>query len=237
MKKKTIQDKRFRLRWMFLGVIALVVAGIFLGGGGIFQKAHAALITFEFEGIVNSVDPELAGTYNTTQTLSGTYTFDSDAADIDGGTNGAYDITSLTFSLGGNTYTSTAGLINVADDNPTDRYGLNAVSFSGPSVGAFAPERFGFILQSTSTSVFTSDALPLTPPDLTNFDVLNQWSFRYIKTGDTQFAGVRGLGTAGLTKLAKISDGPAPVPEPSTLLLLGSGLVGLAGYGRRKFKK
>ena len=30
---------------------------------------------------------------------------------------------------------------------------------------------------------------------------------------------------------------PSTVPEPATLILLGSGLVGLAGFGRKKFKK
>ena len=38
-------------------------------------------------------------------------------------------------------------------------------------------------------------------------------------------------------RLDQASLSATPVPEPATLLLLGSGLIGLAGIGRKKFKK
>jgi len=46
-----------------------------------------------------------------------------------------------------------------------------------------------------------------------------------------------GLYWASATCANDYVEGTAPVPEPATMLLVGSGLIGLAGYGRKKFFK
>ena len=45
------------------------------------------------------------------------------------------------------------------------------------------------------------------------------------------------LGAISIDNLNVTPASAAPIPEPATLFLLGSGLIGIAGIGRRKFKK
>jgi len=44
-------------------------------------------------------------------------------------------------------------------------------------------------------------------------------------------------GRDGVASLSSVTNRMSELPEPATMLLFGSGLVGLAGYARKRFKK
>ena len=96
---------------------------------------------------------------------------------------------------------------------------------------------------SVQGDILFSGAMANTSPDPDNwapfsgtFDILSSYTYTayalifydgaYLD-GAAPAPGLRGVDTVSINA----------VPEPSTLLLLGSGLLGLLGYGKRRFKK
>lgn len=83
------------------------------------------------------------------------------------------------------------------------------------------------MLTDTSASVFSGEALPITPPRLSDFD------FTLVVIGlegENVGLGIRLLDITSLT-LAIV-----PVPVPTTIWLFGSGLLGLIGMKRKPSK-
>ena len=206
----------------------LSIAGLLALTGVAAAPAMAAPVIFNFTGAVSDVHASLFPTFNTSQTLTGSYTFNDATPDSNpspgiGRYNGT--IQALTVTLG--SYTATLGnsgsnFIEIRNQVSSDRYEVRA-PLTGPIVNGFSPLRFRIELIDPSATVFNNTNLPTTAPSLSSFAASR---FRIIFEDGNGNARVRGA----LTSLTV-------VPLPTAVVLFGAGLVALAGLGAGSWRQ
>lgn len=220
-------------------------------------SGYADSITFLFDGTLVHGDPHSFGGMLTApfgpfpaSTVSGSFTFDSHTTDANPGNHhiGQYNgaIEALSFSVttpifggphvfGFNSSGPLNSIVVDADHTPANQSYVVSASVqnlvpAGPIVDGdnYFARDFFLNLVKPSTEVFSSDALPLDPPDHTLFSLYNA-----VNNPLGQFRIVFASGHGDHTLIGNLTSLSA-VPLPAATYLFGAGLVGLAGLARRK---
>lgn len=212
------------------GALMLAVAGI----------AQAAPVTYYFGGQLSYVDSNLSPTLAVGNGFSGSFTYESTAADsLPGDPNRGFygpgpaftvTINSLPFSITG----GGAGSVGVEQLIGTDRFSVGSgdAPTTGSNINGYFAWSFTLFMSDSTGSAFDSDALPSSELNLALFDnSLFQLDF-FNEQNLSPTASVGGRLT--YLSLTDPNSGNA-VPEPSTLHLLplAMTIAGIAWITRR----
>jgi hypothetical protein len=202
----------------------IILAGIAAATITTFSTAKASLVTFTYEGPVDSIGGPgyQVPSFNIGDPFQVTFTFESTTPNSGGDptVGNYYALSSFSFSIGSYSgyLSSPLPSINVGNDYtgqgaPQDYYNIFG-NPQGPTISGWRPVQFVFQLADPTATAFNSIALPLTPPDPADFV---DPGFTYI---GLTFEDSNGDFSEILT------ENLSPIPEPSiaTLFCIGCGL-------------
>lgn len=188
----------------------------------VFNSATASLVTFTYNGSVDSIGAPgyQVPSFNIGDPFQVTFTFESATPDSnpDPTIGNYYALSALSFTIGSYSgYLNPFTPINVGynytgQGAPQDYYNIITLSpyIHGPTVGGWSPYQFVFQLQDPTHSAFTSDALPLTPPNPASF------------VGPDTYMSLT-FGGPNNAYSAVLADSITSAPEPSTRIIFGIG--------------